>query len=252
MKVLLIEDEREIATSLAEDLKQLRPQIDIVGTASSIDVAVRMINKNQDLDLIFADILIDDGMSFRVFEQVSTNAMVVFTTAYDEFALKAFDYNCVDYLLKPVSLDSLARSLARFDNRNITASPSNIHRMSSEILSGNIGYRKKILIEKGPDLIIRDTEDLCYVQTERGYVTALFKDGFKAMVNSSLASLTESLDPSRFMRINRQILVNIDCIDRITTGAGRESMVRMKEPYLSEAFVITTETKKRLLHLLER
>lgn len=250
MRVLIIEDEREIAKSMAEDLQQLRPQVEIVGTVSSIDGAVRMISDNQDLDIIFADILIDDGMSFRVFEKVDTDAMVVFTTAYDEFALKAFDYNCVDYLLKPVSLDGLERALTRCESRSATVRPYDIHRMSSEILQGYVGFRKKMLIDKGPDLIIRDVEDLCYVRTEKGYVTAFFRDGFKSLVNSSLANLSESLDPARFLRINRQVLINLECIDRISNGEGREYVVRLKPPFEEESFVINADTKKKILKLI--
>lgn len=251
MRVLIIEDERELARSLVEDLKKLRPQIEIVGITSSVGGAVSIINENQHLDIIFADIKVDDGLSFYVFEQVTTDAMVVFTTAYDEFALKAFDYNCADYLLKPISIIGLERALKRCENHNSAINPKEIHRMSSEIISGNVGFRKKMLIERGADLIIRDVEDLCYVQTERGYVTAFFKDGFKSMINSSLTSLSESLDPSKFIRINRQVIVNLDCVDRISHGDGRDYIIKLKPPFASDSFVITTNIKKLILqHIL--
>lgn len=247
MKVLIIEDEREIARNLAEDLRGLRPQIDIVGMVSDIAGAVKIIDDNPDLNVIFADIMIDDGMSFKIFEQVNTNAMVVFTTAYDEFALKAFDYNCVDYLLKPISLEGLERALARYDSHRNSIRPDNLCKISSEIASRNIGYRKKILLERGADLVIRNVDELCYSITERGYVTACFKDGFKAMVNNTLTSLSESLDPSKFIRISRQVLVNLDCIDRISHGDGRDYVVKLKPPYVSESFEITAETRKKIL-----
>lgn len=250
MKVLIIEDEKEIAMALAEDLRRLRPQIEIVGTTSGISESVRMIDANRDLDIIFADIKIDDGMSFRIFEQVATDAMVVFTTAYDEYALKAFDYNCADYLLKPVALDGLERALVRCENRKPNISPESLRQMSSEMIKGDVGFRKKLILEKGPDIMIRNVGDLCYVWTEKGYVTAYFKDGFKSMVTSSLTNLSESLDPARFMRINRQALVNLECVDRISHGNSRDYIVRLKPPYGSEAFVISAETKKRILQYL--
>ena len=84
--------------------------------------------------------------------------------------------------------------------------------------------------------------------TERGYVKAFFKDGFTSMVNSSLAGLSESLDPTKFLRINRQVLVNLECIDRISHGAGRDYIVKLKPPFESEAFVITADTKTKILN----
>lgn len=251
MRVLIIEDERECARYLADELRELRPRIDIAGTVSDIEGAIRMISEHKDLDIIFADIKLDDGMSFRIFEQVNTEAMVVFTTAYDEFALKAFDYNCVDYLLKPVSAIDLERALIKCENRNARISPDILRQISTDIISGNVGYRKRLVIEKGADLVIRDVDDLCYALTEGGYVTAFFKDIFKSMINDSLTSLSESLDSRKFMRINRQVLVNLACVDRISHGDGRDYAVKLRPPYSAESFAITAETKKALLQRLQ-
>ena len=250
MKVLIIEDEIEIARALAEDLRKLRPQIEIVGMTSDIGSSVRTISANNDLDIIFADIRIDDGMSFRIFEQVETGATIIFTTAYDEYALKAFDYNCADYLLKPIAIDDLERALRRCETRQPSINTENLRQMSSEMISGNIGFRKRLVLENGSDLVIRNVEDLCYVLTERGYVRVFFKDGFKSMVNNSLTALVESMDPARFMRINRQVLVNLDCVERISRGNGRDYIIKLKPPFSSESFIITADTKKRLIQLL--
>ena len=113
MKALIIEDERPIAEAFRGSLLFLRPEIEIVGVTTNIKDSVAAISANPDLDIIFSDIKIDDGLSFSVFDKVDTEAMVVFTTAYDEYALKAFDYNCVDYLLKPVSEEALQRALTK-------------------------------------------------------------------------------------------------------------------------------------------
>ena len=117
MKALIIEDESPISRMLEQKLHKLRPEIEIVGITTDIPESVSAIASNPDLDIIFADIRIDDGMSFSIFRQVSTEAQIVFTTAYDEYALKAFDYNCVDYLLKPVSEESLERALTRCEKQ---------------------------------------------------------------------------------------------------------------------------------------
>lgn len=248
---MIIEDEPEIARSLADDLRKLRPNIEIVGTTSDIMGSVRMIDAHRDLDIIFADIKIDDGMSFRIFEQADTDAMVVFTTAYDEFALKAFEYNCADYLLKPIAMEDLERALAKCESRGPNLSPDFMRQMSSQLVNGNVGYRKRIILEKGADLVIRDVDELCYIITEKGYVTAFFKDGFTSELNDSLTNLSKSLDPTRFMRINRQVLVNLECVDRISYGDGRDYIVKLKAPYESASFIVTAETKKRILQQIQ-
>lgn len=252
MRVLIIEDEREAAAALEEGLKSLRPKIEIIGVSSDIEGSVNLIESNPEIDIIFADIAIDDGMSFRVFEMVKTDAMVVFTTAYDEFALKAFDYNCADYLLKPINKDDLERALTKCEKHVKTMTLKQIQQMSGAVLRNDLIYRKRLLLEAGNAIVIRNIEELCYVFTEKGFVRAFLSDGFKSMLNTSLTELSESLDPSCFMRINRQVLVNLDYVDRITPGMGREYILSLKAPYSSESFHITVEVKRRLLQSLVR
>ena len=113
MQVLIIEDEKTIAQSLSNQLRTLRPEIEVVGIATSITESIAFIKQHDDLDIIFSDIRIDDGLSFNIFKEVTCDAMIVFTTAYDEYAIQAFDFNCVDYLLKPVTSKGLERALLK-------------------------------------------------------------------------------------------------------------------------------------------
>ena len=250
MKILIIEDERDVAQFLVDELKKLRPHIEIIARTSNIADSIHTIENNPDLDIIFSDIKIDDGMSFSIFEQVGTNAVVVFTTAYDEYALKAFDYNCADYLLKPISIEKLERTLAKCENRKSSLTPAQMQIMSSEIIRGEIGFRKRLIFERGGDLVIKNTDDLCYIFTEKGYVCAYFKDRHDFMINMTMSHLANSLNPSKFQRINRQAIINLDMVECIARFNGRDSLVKLKEPYSSVSFIITPETKKRLLSLL--
>lgn len=250
MKALIIEDERPISDALKGSLLSLRPDIEIIGVTTNIKDSVGAITANPDLDIIFSDIKIDDGLSFSVFSEVETDAMVVFTTAYDEYALKAFDYNCIDYLLKPVSEEALRRALSKCESFRPKVDKETIKSTSEAVINKDIKYRRKILLEIGRDTIIRNVLDICYIFSEKGNTRVFVSDGIWGSIDNSLIDIIHSLPPSVFYRVNRQALVNINCIDRIVPGLGRESYVCLKAPFNKVQLKITQEIKKVLLDVL--
>jgi len=250
MKALIIEDERSIAEALKAQLVSLRPEIEIVGVTTNIQDSVKAISSYPDIDIIFSDIKIDDGLSFSVFDKVETEAMVVFTTAYDEYALKAFDYNCVDYLLKPVSEVALQRALTKCETLHPRADNSIIKETSTAILNHDVKYRSRILLEIGREIVIRRVSDICYIYSEKGNTRVFISDGSWGSIDDSLIDIIHSLPPSVFYRINRKTIVNIDCIDKIAPGLGRESYVCLKAPFNKVQLKITQEIKKVLLDVL--
>lgn len=249
MKALIIEDERSIAEALKALLVSLRPDIEVVGVTTNIRDSVKAVSSNPDLDIIFSDIKIDDGLSFSVFDKVETGALVVFTTAYDEYALKAFDYNCVDYLLKPVSEEALQRALTKCETFQPRADKTIIKATSEAILNQEIKYRSRIFLEVGRETVIRNISDICYIYSEKGNTRVFISDGSWGSVDDSLIEIIQSLPPS-FCRVNRQAIVNIDYIDKIAPRPGRDSLVFLKDPFAKIQFKITQETKKLLLDLL--
>ena len=249
MKALIIEDERPISEVLKALLVSLRPDIEVVGVTTNIRDSVKAVSSNPDLDIIFSDIKIDDGLSFSVFDKVETGALVVFTTAYDEYALKAFDYNCVDYLLKPVSEEALQRALTKCETFQPRADKTIIKATSEAILNQEIKYRSRIFLEVGRETVIRNISDICYIYSEKGNTRVFISDGSWGSVDDSLIEIIQSLPPS-FCRVNRQAIVNIDYIDKIAPGPGRDSLVFLKDPFAKIQFKITQETKKLLLDLL--
>ena len=135
MRVLIIEDEEVLARSLAAKLREIRPDIEIVGHTTSIQESISFLGIYKDIDIIFADIKIDDGLSFVIFDKLDVDAMIVFTTAYDEYALKAFSYNCADYLLKPISKEALEKTIVRCEKRLPHITPSQIKELSRDVKS---------------------------------------------------------------------------------------------------------------------
>ena len=250
MKALIIEDESPIAALLESMLRELRPDIDIVGVTTDIPGSVEAIYAHRDLDIIFSDIKIDDGLSFSVYDRVSTNAMVVFTTAYNEYALKAFDYNCVDYLIKPISRDALERALNKFECRLPRADESVIRATADDIRHQRLTSRKRVLLQRGSDSLIYEVDQICFIQTEKGNTRVFLKDGLWGDIDISLIELLKSLSPEKFCRISRQVIVNIDSIKKLSPGIGRDTIVALKEPYEKQQFQITQERKKELLDIL--
>ena len=250
MKALIIEDERPISDALKGSLLSLRPDIEIIGVTTNIKDSVGAITANPDLDIIFSDIKIDDGLSFSVFSEVETDAMVVFTTAYDEYALKAFEYNCIDYLLKPVSEEVLQRALTKCESFRPKVDKETIKSTSEAVINKDIKYRRKILLEIGRDTIIRNVLDICYIFSEKGNTRVFVSDGIWGSIDNSLIDIIHSLPPSVFYRVNRQALVNINCVDRIVPGFGRESYVCLKAPFNKVQLKITQDIKKALLNIL--
>ena len=193
MKALIIEDERSISEVLKALLVSLRPDIEVVGVTTNIRDSVKAVSSNPDLDIIFSDIMIDDGLSFSVFDKVETGALVVFTTAYDEYALKAFDYNCVDYLLKPVSEEALQRALTKCETFQPRADKTIIKATSEAILNQEIKYRSRIFLEVGRETVIRNISDICYIYSEKGNTRVFISDGSWGSVDDSLIEIIQSL-----------------------------------------------------------
>ena len=251
MKILIIEDEATQAAALEAKLCRLRQDIDIAGCTTSIKNSIAFLENHPDIDIIFSDIKIDDGLSFSVFDKVQTEAMVVFITAFDEYALKAFDYNCADYILKPVSDAALERALTRCESRFERIGGDEISTMSREILHHEVKVRKRLFLQKGQKMLIINVEDICYITTERGYTKAFLSDGNWGIPNThSLLDLAASLDKKRFFRANRQTIVNIEKIKSIDAGEGRNFIITLDAPYSDTEIPLTTERRKILMDLL--
>ena len=250
MKVWIIEDEKALAEALTMQLKGLRPDVAIIGMSSNISDSIAAIRKNPDLDIIFADIKIDDGMSFSVFDAIETSAMVVFTTAYDEYALKAFEYNCVDYLLKPINSVELERALVKCVGRQARINSSSFKSMASDLVHGEVKYRKRLFLDYGGSTMICRVEDLAYVLTEQGYTRVNMMDGSFGSTDMPLRDIMESLDPSLFLRLNRQVILNTNVVDTISPGPGRDYTVTLRPPYKQISFKATSERIKELKMLL--
>lgn len=252
MKALIIEDEAPLAERLRALLTSLRPDWEILGPAADTRSATSEIRSHPDLDLIFADIRLEDGYSFEVFDAVSTDALIVFTTAYDEYALRAFDYNCIDYLLKPFGKQDLQDALDKIERRAVRTDVKQARAAAAQIGSGRPLYRKRLEMNRGDSTVIIEVDDLVYAEYDLGMVRLWCRDGASGVAGHSLTALQEELDPDVFMRVSRNELVRFSEVGRIRATLGRNKILNLKPPFDQKEIIITAPVVRALRERLSK
>jgi DNA-binding LytR/AlgR family response regulator len=219
MKVLIIEDEVLAAQRLKQMLQAEIPGIIVDGPLDTVKASIRHLSEHNEYELIFLDIQLADGKSFSIFENISLNNPVIFTTAYDEYAIKAFELNSLDYLLKPIQSSKLSQALAKFRKLKETFGREDQMSLLNEILlkvkNEQSIYQSRFLVNKGDSLIPVPVEDVAYFYAEDKVVILMCKDATKYIINYSLEDLEQKTDPTRFFRINRQFLVSVSSIKKV-------------------------------------
>lgn len=239
MKVFIIEDEAPAANRLAKLLQQLNDAIEIAHKADSIEAAVKIFQSAPDIDLAFMDIQLADGLSFSIFEQVHVPVPVIFTTAFDQYTLKAFKVNSIDYLLKPIDEKELERAVEKFYNfyqhkKDASANDKIIQLMQQMNL---IKYKERLLIKRGQQLTYLKTTDTAYCFADGKLCYAVDFSGNKYLLENNLSQLEEQLQPSSFYRINRHLLINIEAIKKVYTWLGGRLKVEIAPTTTAETVV---------------
>jgi DNA-binding LytR/AlgR family response regulator len=226
MNCLIVEDEKVAAVRLSGLIKKYDPTIDILGIVQSVKNAVQWINTKQSPDLIFMDIQLADGLSFEIFEQTIVKTPVIFTTAYDEYALKAFKVNSIDYLLKPVDLNELKNAIDKFKVNTLPKEiPVQVFDHILQSLTKN--YKNKFVIKAGEHIKVFATNDIqCFYIMEK-YTFLQNNSGRDYAISYSLDQLEELLDPSKFFRINRKFIVSSSAISDIVHFSNSRLQVKL-------------------------
>jgi len=226
MNCLIVEDEKVAAVRLSGLIKKYDPTIDILGIVQSVKNAVQWINTNQAPDLIFMDIQLADGLSFEIFEQTIVKSPVIFTTAYDEYALKAFKVNSIDYLLKPVDLNELKNAIDKFKENNLPKEiPVQVFDNILHSLTKN--YKNKFVIKVGEHIKVFIIDDVqCFYSMEK-FTFLQNKSGRDYAISHSLDQLEDLLDPSRFFRINRKFIVSSFAISDIISFSNSRLQLKL-------------------------
>ncbi len=226
MKVFIIEDERLAADKLEKMLLEIDPSVTVAGKQGSVRGSVKWLMEHR-VDLIFLDIQLSDGISFSIFEQVTVNTPVVFTTAYDQYAVKAFQLNSIAYLLKPIRRDELAESLKKFQTLR-AAFTIDFDVLLAQVQGRDPGYRKRFLVQTGEKIRKIEVSDIAWFHVLGKGVYMKTLQGHSLPSEFSLDALEKILDPASFFRINRKYLVNIDAIAGMTAWSRGRIKLELK------------------------
>jgi DNA-binding LytR/AlgR family response regulator len=195
-------------------LLQLQPDAEVVARIKSIESAVAWLQSNKHPDLIISDIRLLDGVSFDIFSQVKVDKPVIFTTAYDQYAIRAFEVNSIDYLLKPVQKEKLQNSLNKLQSTKEQSVPDYTEILSF-IKSNQPTYKSRFMVRIGQRIIAITSEKIGYFFSENKLTYIVTLDGKKFPIDQPLDELIDLLDPKRFFRVNRQFIVAFDSIAEI-------------------------------------
>lgn len=236
MRVVIIEDEQHNCKMLMGMINDLRPEWEIVTTLESVKQSVEWFNNNEHPDLIFMDIQLADGICFSIFDKVTVESMIIFTTAYDEYAIQAFKVNSIDYLLKPIKEEMLSAAINKYEKLVKYSESEEVEKPDYEMLlealkSGEKNYRKRFLISGSTSFFKIDTKDIAYFYTVNRITFAVTYKAKEHIIDLTMEKLEEQLDPDMFFRANRSQIINIDSIRKFESYFGGKLMVRLIDPF---------------------
>lgn len=211
MRVLIVEDETAASENLMAMLQEQDSSIEILGVLESVQQVVRWLSTHPEPELIFMDIHLSDGSAFSLFDQMEVHSPVIFTTAYDQYALNAFNVNSIDYLLKPVKMKDLKRALDKFNRWTQPDVMAYVERMMA-MKNGQQSYKQALLVQVKDKLVPVDVDDIACIYSSERNTSIYLKNGKNMAYNKSLDTIIGSLDPRRFIRANKQYIVSKDVI----------------------------------------
>lgn len=256
MKYLIIEDEVPAQRLVRELVRELRPGWEEAACLDSVEGAVKWLNNHSHPDVVFMDIQLSDGLCFDILERVAIEGMIIFTTAYDEYAVRAFKVNSIDYLLKPIKKTELSEALAKFErytrkmfldlNRAMDAAE-----LAAAITEAKPKYRTRFLVSSGEMFFPLAVESTAYIFSRHRITSAVSFDGKRHVIDFPLDRLEEQLDPEMFFRVNRQFIVNIESVSKVHTFFNGKLVLETR-PGFDEKIMISRDKARQFKPWLDR
>lgn len=236
MNVLIIEDEEAASTRLKRMLGEIDSSIAVLAVTESIESSVAWLASNESPDLILADIHLADGPSFEVFRQAKVQVPVIFITAYDQYAIDAFKFNSIDYLLKPVKKADLEQAISKYKKLHRTEKLPAIDysQLLAAISTGKKSYQKRIVIRYGQTIRTVEIADAAYFYTEEKVTFVCTNDNKRLPIDHNLDELEDILDPALFFRINRQFIISINAIAGMHSYSKSRVKINLNPPHEAE------------------
>jgi DNA-binding LytR/AlgR family response regulator len=237
MKVLIVEDESLAAQSLEMMLEEILPGVEVMATLGTIRDSVAWLKDNRP-DLIFLDIHLSDGNSFRIFDKVDVEAPVIFTTAYDQYAIKAFKVNSIDYLLKPIDKRELEKAIDKYRSLRSKERLPFDPQVIVEAITGKKSYRQRFLVYAGDQMKSLRTEEVAWFNIMEKHVFLTTFSNHHYGVEYSLDKLEKMVDPELFFRVNRRYIINLNAIKTMVQLSRSRIKVKL-EPEAGEDVIVS-------------
>ena len=229
MSIIIIEDEKPSARRLQRMLTELQMEAEVM--LHSVEESIDWFQNNEHPDLIFLDIQLSDGLSFEIFETIDINSAVIFTTAYDEYALQAFKLNSIDYLLKPIDEDELVKAVSKYKERapkqqSVTLDFNDIKKLLVNPIERE--YKKRFSVKVGQHLKLINIDEIeCFYSENKG-TYAFTSEGRNYLLDTTLEQLEDELEPHKFFRISRKFFVNVNAISDMVSYTNSRLQIKLK------------------------
>ncbi len=251
MQVLIVEDEELAAERLERLLKRLEPETEVMATLDSVNHTIEWLQDHKP-DLLFLDIHLSDGSGFEIFDHVKMDIPVIFTTAYDQYAIDAFKVNSIDYLLKPIKKAELQRSLDQY--KKLYEQTQKVQEQLQTLLTSFQGqgadYKKRLLVYVGDKLKSIPVSRIAYCFAQNKMVFLRLFDGTELPIDYSLDQLESMLNPEQFFRINRQLLIQFEAIQGMHQYSKGRVKIDLNPPY-GDLVIVSVERSKAFKDWLE-
>lgn len=236
IKAVIIEDENPAARLLKKMIKEMRPEWEVSVLSGIVEEAVGWFSSNPHPDILFLDIHLMDGSAFRFIEQARPKSMIVFTTAYDEYAIQAFSAGGIDYLLKPISRERLAKAIEKFERFSHEkdagyTGQTDIEALLRQLADSEKKYRTRFLITHGDSFLTLSVSDIAYFYSENKITFAKTRNNKTYAIDLSLNKLEEQLDGHAFFRVNRQFIVSAEAVKRIEPYFLNKHRIHVEPPH---------------------
>jgi DNA-binding LytR/AlgR family response regulator len=239
MKLLIIEDEPASAQRLKKLAEEIEPEIIVLDMLDSISTAVEWFKTHTEPDLVLSDIHLADGLSFEIFRQVNLSCPVIFTTAYDQYAIQAFKVNSIDYLLKPIKKTELADAIRKFKKMKPSVPGFDLSQLTAMLGKQEKDYLKRLMIRIGQQIKVIEIKDIAYFYIDEKIVFGVAFNKDRHPMDLSLDQLEKQLDPERFFRINRGFIISLDSIETMITYSKARIKIKLKPPCEVESITST-------------
>lgn len=224
MKAVIIEDEHLSAKRLKSLLKKTSEEVEVIKHLDSVQTSLKWLKKNQDFDLLFLDIQLNDGTAFDILSESQIKIPIIFTTAYDEYAVKAFKFKSIDYLLKPIDEEELENAISQFSNWN--SNEENNTQQLHKIIEKD--FKKRFLIKIGEQFQTVEASEVSHFYFSEGSTYLVNKTGKELPIDFSLDHLEQMLNPLEFFRVNRKTIISISSILHIHTYFNSRLLLKLK------------------------